>query len=130
MTFGEKGPRQIGKTESIKRFAEENYKSVIEINFVTSEKYKQITADGYNAESVIKSISLIDQSHKFIPEKMIIGGVFNNTNKHLPDAPDRIWYEADINYYKGKRNGHRILWSNDGLIFVTYDHYLTFYEIV
>ena len=67
---------------------------------------------------------------RFIPGKMIIGGVFNNTNKHLPDAPDRIWYEADINYYKGKRNGHRILWSNDGLIFVTYDHYLTFYEIV
>lgn len=30
----------------------------------------------------------------------------------------------------GKRNTQRILWSNDGLIFVTYDHYDTFYEIV
>ena len=37
--------------------------------------------------------------------------------------------EADINYNKGKRNRQRILYSNDGLIFATYDHYQTFYEI-
>lgn len=61
---------------------------------------------------------------------MLTGGMYNNKNKHLPDAPGRVWYEADINYYEGKRNKHRILWSNDGLIFVTYDHYETFYEII
>lgn len=37
---------------------------------------------------------------------------------------------AAINYYEGQRNRHRIVWSNDGLIFVTYDHYETFYEII
>lgn len=67
-----KGPRQIGKTESIKKFAEENYTSVIEINFVTSEKYKQITADGYTADAIIKNISLINPSHKFIPGETLI----------------------------------------------------------
>lgn len=67
---------------------------------------------------------------KFVPDKMIGGSVYENTNGHLPDAPGRVWYEADINYYEGKRNGHRILWSNDGLMFVTYNHYLTFYEII
>jgi len=67
-----KGPRQIGKTESIRKFAETNYKSVVEINFVTSEKYKQITVDGYSAESVIKNISLIAPSHKFIPGETLI----------------------------------------------------------
>lgn len=46
-----------------------------------------------------------------------------------PSAPGRVWYEADINYYEGQRNRHRIVWSNDGLIFITYDHYHTFYEI-
>ena len=61
---------------------------------------------------------------------MIGGNVYYNSNVHLPDAPGRIWYEADINYYEGRRNRHRVLWSNDGLIFVTYDHYETFYEIV
>ena len=45
-------------------------------------------------------------------------------------APDRIWYEADINYKSGYRDSKRILWSNDGLIFVTYDHYRTYCEII
>lgn len=67
-----KGPRQIGKTESIKKFAEEHYESVIEINFVLSEKYKMIANDGYDADSIIKNISLIDPSLKFIPGKTLI----------------------------------------------------------
>lgn len=67
---------------------------------------------------------------KYMPGKMISGGIYNNSNGHLPQADGRIWYEADINYYEGKRNKNRILWSNDGLIFVTYDHYATFYEII
>lgn len=66
----------------------------------------------------------------YIPGKMIMGGVYHNKNGHLPDAPGRVWYEADINYNDGRRNRHRVLWSNDGLIFVTYDHYSTFYEII
>ena len=40
-----------------------------------------------------------------------------------------ISYEADINYEFGYRGTQRILFSNDGLIFVTYDHYDTFVEI-
>jgi len=66
---------------------------------------------------------------KWAPGKMVFGGIYQNKNNHLPSIPGRIWYEADINYYDGLRNGHRILFSNDGLIFVTYDHYLSFYEI-
>jgi len=37
--------------------------------------------------------------------------------------------QADIDYISGYRNDSRILYSNDGLIFVTYDHYKTFYKI-
>ena len=37
--------------------------------------------------------------------------------------------ENGAGYDEGRRNGHRILYSNDGLIFVTYDHYLTFYKV-
>ncbi len=67
---------------------------------------------------------------RFAPSKMATMGIYQNKNKHLPDKLGRIWYEADINYYEGKRNSHRLVWSNDGLIFVTYDHYGTFYEII
>lgn len=66
---------------------------------------------------------------RYASGKMYWGGIYYNSNDHLPSAPGRIWYEANLNYYEGHRNGHRVLWSNDGLIFVTYDHYLTFYEI-
>ena len=61
-----KGPRQVGKTESIRRFGEQNYKSVISINFVEEPKYKMITTDGYKAEDIIKNISRIDPSKRFI----------------------------------------------------------------
>lgn len=64
------------------------------------------------------------------PNKMICGGVFANRENKLPSAVGRVWYEADINYISGHRGSDRILFSNDGLIFVTYDHYSTFYEIV
>lgn len=52
-----------------------------------------------------------------------------NKAKKLPITPGRVWYEADINYEDGYRNRQRILYSNDGLIFASYDHYHTFYEI-
>ena len=67
-----RGSRQVGKTESIKTFAAKNYKSVIEINFVSEPKYKAITADGYGAADIIKNISLIDPSKKFIPAETLI----------------------------------------------------------
>ena len=65
-----------------------------------------------------------------VPGRMLLKGIYKNKDGHLPEEPDRIWFEADINYNSGKRNSQRILWSNDGLIFVTYDHYETFYEII
>ncbi|MCI7350861.1 MAG: AAA family ATPase [Ruminococcus sp.] len=67
-----KGPRQIGKTESIRRFATQNYDNVIEINFVEEPKYKNITADGYKADDIIKNISRIDTSKRFVEGKTLI----------------------------------------------------------
>ena len=65
-----------------------------------------------------------------VAEGKIIGGdIYYNDSGRLPQKEGRIWYEADINYTSGYRGTERILYSNDGLIFVTYDHYETFYEI-
>lgn len=60
-----KGPRQVGKTESIRTFAKANYKNLIEINFVEEPKYKMIISDGYKADDIIKNISLLDPSKRF-----------------------------------------------------------------
>lgn len=67
-----KGSRQVGKTESVRHFAEANYESVIEINFVEEEKYKKIVVDGYEPGAIIKNISLIDPSKRFIPGKTLL----------------------------------------------------------
>ena len=67
-----KGSRQIGKTESILQFASQSYESIIEINFVRDEKYKGIIENGYDTDSIVKNISLIDPSKRFIPGKTLI----------------------------------------------------------
>ncbi|MCD7723199.1 MAG: phage head morphogenesis protein [Clostridiales bacterium] len=67
---------------------------------------------------------------KVAPGKQLTKGIYRNYDGHLPSRYGRTWYEADINYSGGFRNSMRIVYSNDGLIFVTYDHYKTFYEIV
>lgn len=68
--------------------------------------------------------------HDVLPGKMIGGDQYYNDGNKLPSAPNRIWYEADINYTDGHRNRQRLVYSNDGLIFVSYDHCQTFYEII
>ncbi len=65
-----------------------------------------------------------------LPSKMIGGDIFKNADEKLPVATDRVWREADFEYTNGFRNHKRVLYSNDGLIFATFDHYHTFYEIV
>lgn len=61
-----KGSRQIGKTETVRHFANANYESVIEINFVEEPKYQTITSDGYKTEDIVRNISLLDPSKRFI----------------------------------------------------------------
>ena len=77
-----KGPRQVGKTESIQRFAAENYTSVITINFVEEPKYKRRTADGYKAADIIKNISRIDPSKRCIEGETLI---FFDELQEFPD---------------------------------------------
>ena len=95
-------------------------------------KYNGVLPDCYISLQDLKSLGW--KKSKFVShyatDKLLTKGVYQNRNGHLPQAENRIWYEADINYTPGKRNSQRILWSNDRLIFVTYDHYETFYEII
>lgn len=67
-----KGARQIGKTESILHFAHENYSNIIYINFALEKKYMPIVNDGYDVETVIKNLTLINPTLKFIPDQTII----------------------------------------------------------
>ena len=66
-----KGARQVGKTETIRTFARENYKNVIEINFITEPSYKVIVEEGFSAEHIIKLISRIDPTKHFEENELV-----------------------------------------------------------
>jgi guanyl-specific ribonuclease Sa len=63
------------------------------------------------------------------PGKSIGGSHFGNYEKQLPDAKGRKYSECDIDYDGTYRNAKRIIYSNDGLIFYTEDHYKTFEQL-
>ena len=67
-----KGARQIGKTEAIKYFAKNNYQFVIEINFALQKQYKGIFDDGFEVDTILKNISLINPDFEFIERKTLI----------------------------------------------------------
>ena len=62
------------------------------------------------------------------PGKAIGGDIWTNRQKSLPTKSGRKYYEADLNYNCGNRNADRVVFSNDGLVFVTFDHYGSFEE--
>lgn len=84
-------------------------------NFVTKSEAKKLgwVASKGNLQEVCEGCS-------------IGGDVFGNREGLLPDKKGRTYYECDIDYDGGTRNGKRIIYSNDGLIYYTDDHYSSF----
>jgi ribonuclease len=68
-----------------------------------------------------------------IPGGQIGGDIFENTNGVVPSASGRTWREADLGINpmmsRAKQPGWRLLYSNDGLAYVTSDHYETSYQL-
>ncbi len=87
-------------------------------NFITKNEASKL---GWNS----KEGNLWD-----VTDEMSIGGdKFGNYEGLLPKAKGRQWYECDVNYYGGYRGAERILYSNDGLIYYTDDHYESFTQL-
>ncbi|WP_099118718.1 ribonuclease domain-containing protein [Xenorhabdus ishibashii] len=61
-----------------------------------------------------------------LPDRAIGGDKFSNRENKLPTKSGRHWFEADVNYRCGHRGSDRLLYSNDGLIYLTVDHYNSF----
>ena len=91
-----KGARQIGKTRSIQAFGKANYESVIEINFVLQKKFRSIFDNGYEVDTIIKNISLLEPTWKFIPYKTLI---FFDELQKCPDCATSLKsFNADPRY--------------------------------
>lgn len=63
------------------------------------------------------------------PGKSIGGSRFGNYEGQLPEEKGRTYKECDIDFDGSYRGTKRIIFSNDGLIFYTGDHYKTFEQL-
>ena len=63
------------------------------------------------------------------PGMSIGGSHFGNYEGLLPEKKGRKYYECDLEYEGGYRGAKRLIYSNDGLIFYTEDHYQTFEQL-
>ena len=87
-------------------------------NFITKKEAQALGWD--SSENYVGDVA---------PGKSIGGDRFGNYEGLLPKASGRQYYEADCYYEGKKRNAHRIVYSNDGLVFYTDDHYESFVEM-
>lgn len=83
-------------------------------NFITKDEARSLGWEGGSVEP-------------YAPGKCIGGDRFGNFEGLLPNAPGRTWTECDIDTLgSSSRGAKRIVFSNDGLIYYTDDHYETF----
>lgn len=87
-------------------------------NFLTKSEARQLGWD--SSQNYVSDVA---------PGYSIGGDKFGNYEGLLPEASGRKWYEADANYTAGPRGAERILYSSDGLVYYTNDHYQTFTEM-
>lgn len=70
------------------------------------------------------------QAQYAVPDGAIGGDRFQNREGLLPSAPGRTWTECDIDTWgKNARGAKRIVFSNDGLVYYTDDHYESFEKL-
>ena len=83
-------------------------------NFMTKDEARKLGWDGGSLE-------------KYAPGMAIGGDKFGNYEGTLPKAKGRQYYECDIDTIGAdSRGAKRLVYSNDGLIYYTEDHYETF----
>lgn len=87
-------------------------------NFLTKQEARKLGWDSYR--NYVSDVA---------PGMSIGGDRFGNYEELLPVVKGRKYYEADCWYISGKRNAYRIIYSDDGHVWYTEDHYQTFTEL-
>lgn len=90
-----KGARQIGKTTSIMEFANKNYESVVNINFINNKEYKN-AFESNDVNNIISYLSILNPNFKFIPHKTLI---FIDEVQEYPNACSSLkFFKLDGRY--------------------------------
>ncbi len=67
-----RGARQVGKTEAVEHFAKTNYKYTVEINFILQPEYRDIFSDGFDVDTILQNITLINPQLALKPHETLI----------------------------------------------------------
>lgn len=87
-----KGARQIGKTAAVRHFASAHYEQIVEVNFIEQPKFKHITEDGYDAQSIVNALSRIEPSFRFPDGKRTL--LFFDEIQAFPDIATSLKFFA------------------------------------
>lgn len=88
--------------------------------------------DNYISKSEAKKLGWVSTKGNLwdvAPGKSIGGDPFGNREGSLPEKRSRKYYECDVNYQGGVRGPERIIYSSDGLIYYTDNHYNSFEKL-
>ena len=121
------GEIQEGKVEEREIYEDGSYtdKENVALYIHTYGKLPQNYINKKSAESLGWTSG--EAVSSFAPGKSIGGDRFGNYEQLLPKKKGRQYYECDIDAYgKKSRGAKRIVFSNDGLIYYTDDHYESF----
>ena len=86
-----KGARQVGKTFSIEKFANEHYKYFVRINFDETPGYKSIFENDLDVDTLVKQISLRVPNAKLVPNETVI---FLDEIQNCPEARTALKFFA------------------------------------
>lgn len=66
------GARQVGKTYSVRKFAEQEYENFVEINFIENESAQDIFSDVSNVDMIITNLTarISVNTHSMIKPKL------------------------------------------------------------
>ena len=88
--------------------------------------------DNYITKNQAKKLGWVSTAgnlDEVAPGKSIGGDYFGNYEEVLPVKKGVEYHECDIGYTGGRRNSKRIIYSSDGYIYYTEDHYNTFEQL-
>lgn len=102
---------QLTEEKTVIRFVKQNHK--LPDYYVTKNEARKLGWDPSKGNLC-----------EVLPGKAIGGDRFGNREKVLPEG--QSYLEADVNYHCGNRNGDRIVYTENGEVYLTKDHYKSF----
>ncbi|MEE3488332.1 MAG: AAA family ATPase [Bulleidia sp.] len=100
-----RGVRQCGKTFILRKFGEENYENVVEINFIKQEQMRQAFQGDLSVDTMVQYLSLLMPDASFVPGKTLL---FLDEIQECPEARTSLKFWAEDGRYDVVTSGSQL----------------------